>query len=64
MAVFLITASLTSGVVQPLLLVTPLVPEKAFGEEVFLNRADCLVSDDGFCGAFELAAYQNDLKPA
>ena len=38
--------------------------EKAFGEVVFLNRADCLVSDDGFCGAFELAAYQNDLKPA
>lgn len=38
--------------------------EKAFGEMILLDRADCLVSDDGFCGAFELAAYQNDLKPA
>ena len=58
------TASLTSGVVQPLLRVTPFVPKNAFGEMILLDRADCLVSDDGFCGAFELAAYQNDLKPA
>lgn len=38
--------------------------KKAFGEMILLDRADCLVSDDSFCGAFELAAYQNDLKPA
>ena len=35
--------------------------EKAFGEVVFLNRADCLVSHNGFGGAFQLAADQNDL---
>lgn len=38
--------------------------EKAFGEVVFLNRADRLVSHNGFGGAFQLAADQNDFIAA
>ena len=38
--------------------------ENAFGEVVFLNRADRLVSHNGFGGAFQLAADQNDFIAA